>query len=228
MSDGQAVSSVRHSARAGASAEQVAQAPVAPAESSDPAKASAASMVAGMSAFLRASGQALAPAGGAVPAPEAASATNAMLTDQVVSAFLSHRADNSQHMTIRLDPPELGVIRLSIQADKDSVLRGVVHVDNPETFKQIQRETPQLIERLMEGGIQVKQIDVQMSTSGGGGQSSWQSQGAAGGWDQQGGGGGQAPSPQGAAGPVVESAPETSAPAVGAGVFSGHSVNLWL
>ena len=148
-----------------------------------------------------------------------------MLAEQVVSVVLSNRGDQSQQVTIRLDPPELGTIRLSLQADKDTI-RGVVRADNPETFKQLQRETPQLIERLSEGGIQVKQIDVQLSTNGGGTPSGWQSSGA-GGWQQFADGRGQ-PAAQASSGAVLESTGDSAAQPAGAGVFTGDSVNLWL
>lgn len=192
----------------------------------DPSTPAGVSVAAGVSEFVRASGQDQAAPAQAPTAPgQQAGEPRAMLADQVVSAVLSARGDQSQQLTIRLDPPELGSIRVSLHTEKD-VVRGVVHVDNPDTFKQIQREAPQLIERLVGGGIQVKQIDVQLNTNGGGTPGQWHSPNA-GGWNQYADGRGQS-GQGGLSGHALDAAADPTSQDQAAGVFTGDSVNLWL
>jgi hypothetical protein len=123
-----------------------------------------------------------APIDAGVRLPPGDPAPRALLEDQVVSAVLAGRSAGSQQVTIRLDPPELGSIRLSLRAEGGSI-RGVMHVDNPETLRQLQGETASLIERLTQGGLQVRQMDFHLAGSGSdGSQTQWQFDGAGGGW----------------------------------------------
>lgn len=214
-----------HATRASALSRHDVQAPGALA-SIDPSTPTGVSVAAGVSEFVRASGQdQAAPAQAPATPGQPGAQPRAMLADQVVSAVLSARGDQSQQLTIRLDPPELGSIRVSLHTEKD-VVRGVVHVDNPDTFKQIQREAPQLIERLVGGGIQVKQIDVQLNTNGGGTPGQWHSPNA-GGWNQYADGRGQS-GQGGLSGHVLDAAADPTSQDQAAGVFTGDSVNLWL
>jgi flagellar hook-length control protein FliK len=60
---------------------------------------------------------------------------------------------------VRLDPPELGGLRITLRASGDR-LRGVVEVDNPDTLRRVEREAGVLVQRLQEAGVQVRRLDV--------------------------------------------------------------------
>jgi flagellar hook-length control protein FliK len=82
--------------------------------------------------------------------------------DQVVAAVRFQATPAMREMTVQLTPSELGQVRIEIRTDADG-LRGMVQVDNARTLSELQREAPQLIERLEEAGIRVKDLEFQMN-----------------------------------------------------------------
>lgn len=106
--------------------------------------------------------QAPAMAPGAADGPSQASVTN-----QIAEAVRSGAVRTGQKLVIRLHPPELGQVRLALQAEGKDV-RAVLEVDSPRTLVQIQRETPALIQRLSEGGVQLRRLDVNLNDSSSG------------------------------------------------------------
>ena len=82
--------------------------------------------------------------------------------DQIAESLPDVGLRVGQQIVIRLNPPHLGRVRLTLQAEGREI-RGVVHVDNPRTFHDLQRETTQLASRLAEGGVQLRRLEVQLS-----------------------------------------------------------------
>ncbi len=78
--------------------------------------------------------------------------------DQV---FVQMRTMNSpgEQVVIRLDPPELGQVRITLEMDGEG-MRGVLRVENPETLRQLQRESEGLMNRLAASGVQVRRLQV--------------------------------------------------------------------
>ncbi len=74
-----------------------------------------------------------------------------------------------QQVTVQLDPPELGHVRLSLQSDGKDI-RGVVEVDNHRTLVEIQKEASSLMGRMADSGISVRRMDVVLNDPGQGGQ----------------------------------------------------------
>ncbi len=117
------------------------------------------------------------------PAPlSAAAATTAprstgetQVLDQVVTAIRYQATPETRSMTVRLDPPELGRVRIDIRSDAEGI-RGVVQVENTRTLAELQREAPQLLDRLQEAGIRVKDLEFQMNDPGRGDQQNGQGQ----------------------------------------------------
>lgn len=89
--------------------------------------------------------------------------------NQIAEAFRSSAARQGQRIVIRLNPPELGRVRVMLRAEGNEV-RGVLEADNPRTLSQLQRETPIIMNRLAEAGIQIKRMDLSLSDSGTGDQ----------------------------------------------------------
>jgi len=86
----------------------------------------------------------------------------------VVNQVAQHlRAGNlraGQQIVIRLNPPELGTVRLSLEAQgKD--LRGRLEVDNPRALSEFQRETATLLSRLADSGINLRRMEIVLNDS---------------------------------------------------------------
>jgi flagellar hook-length control protein FliK len=80
--------------------------------------------------------------------------------DQVFAQMRANLRGAGDSITIRLDPPELGQVRISLEMDADG-LRAQLRASNTQTLGDLQREAQTLINRLTEAGIQVRRIDVQ-------------------------------------------------------------------
>lgn len=84
---------------------------------------------------------------------------------QLTQALRAQGPQVGQQILVRLDPPELGQVRMILHED-GSALRGVVEVSNPRTCAELQQEMPALAQRLAESGIDVRRIEVVLSDQG--------------------------------------------------------------
>ena len=110
----------------------------------------------------------------------------ASTVNKITEAFRASAADNGRGVVIRLEPPELGKIRIALHIDGKDV-RGAVAVDDPKTLLRLQREAPMLLERLADAGIHIRRMDMSMSNREGGGDHAFgSSQWADGGAQQRG------------------------------------------
>ncbi|MBN1943981.1 MAG: flagellar hook-length control protein FliK [Phycisphaerae bacterium] len=104
----------------------------------------------------------------------------ANLTEQIATHIQTRRDDLGQEMVVRLDPPELGKVRIELRSEQGE-LTGVIRADNPRTLAELQREAPALLQRLSEAGVQIKTLEMHMgdtSQQGRGEQSFAQAQNA--------------------------------------------------
>ena len=85
--------------------------------------------------------------------------------NQIVEALRASAERGGQQVVIRLNPPELGKVSVTLNANGSEV-RGMLKVENPDTLSQLQREAPALLGRLAEMGIQLKQMDLSLSQQG--------------------------------------------------------------
>jgi flagellar hook-length control protein FliK len=102
-------------------------------------------------------------------APASASAEGAgevSPADQVFAQMRGNLRGAGDSMVIRLDPPELGQVRISLEMDAGG-LRAMIRTDNAQTLGDLQREAQTLINRLTEAGIQVRRVDVQPTEQSG-------------------------------------------------------------
>ena len=86
------------------------------------------------------------------------------LADQIAGPLSAQASRDGQQVVINLNPPELGRVRVTFRSEGQD-LRCVMEVDNAQTLGQIQHERAGLIQRLADGGIQVRQLDVGPSES---------------------------------------------------------------
>ena len=106
-------------------------------------------------------------AGQSAPARAPDPGGRASVTDQIAESIRSGAARPGREIVIRLHPPELGRVHLSLQAEGKEV-RAVLEVENSRTLSEIQRETPALIQRLAEGGVQLRRMDINLNEQGSG------------------------------------------------------------
>jgi flagellar hook-length control protein FliK len=125
---------------------------------------------------------------------------------------------------VRLDPPELGSVRLTLESQGNQV-RAVVETDNPRTLADLRTEAPALIQRLADSGIQVQSMDMVLTQQGSyhsQSQNPWQQQGWAQGqqqdlWQQQAG-----------AGYADTRGLDGRGELVGASTVADNAINIWI
>jgi flagellar hook-length control protein FliK len=103
-----------------------------------------------------------APATGQTAAESALQAVETPVADQIVQSLRGASLRVDHQLVVRLSPPDLGDVRVTLRTSGDQV-RGVVEVSNPETFKRLEREAPALVSRLQDSGIQVQRLDVTLA-----------------------------------------------------------------
>jgi len=94
-------------------------------------------------------------------APAADRAPQETMVSQVAEQIQANTDRLNQQIEIRLRPPELGTVRLTLQAEGSSV-RGELKVSNPDTAAQLEVEAPNLFRRLADGGIQMRRLDISL------------------------------------------------------------------
>jgi flagellar hook-length control protein FliK len=100
--------------------------------------------------------------------PAASQGVDASLAGQIALAVASVGPGGLGHqMVIQLTPPELGRVRLTLESRGDQI-RGVLRVDDPATLSQLRAESPALLHRLSESGLDVRQMDIVPSHQGSG------------------------------------------------------------
>jgi len=85
--------------------------------------------------------------------------------DQIVETIRLRDVRAGEQIVVRLNPPELGRVRLTLRAEGQE-LRGLLEVDNSRTLMELQREAPALADRLAEGGVELRRLDIQLSDQG--------------------------------------------------------------
>ena len=170
----------------------------------------------------------------ATPAPPAPPTDEPTVVGQLTETLRNQEAQAGQEIVVRLHPPELGSVRMTLHTEGDHV-RGVVVVDSARTYAELHQEMPGLVQRLADSGVDLRRLDIVLneradrSDDGGssamaGGEQGRQGQGT----DEQ----------HGEAGPEAGSAtqvaddpqqePLAAVPTDGAGPVGAGSINVWI
>lgn len=88
---------------------------------------------------------------------------SAEMIEQITKHIQSNRSNLGEQMTVRLDPPELGQIKIQITGKANEGLRAVIHVEHSRTLTELNREAPALIQKLSDAGIQIKDLEFRMT-----------------------------------------------------------------
>jgi flagellar hook-length control protein FliK len=88
---------------------------------------------------------------------------------QVAESIRATGGQSGRQVTVHLNPPELGRVRIVLESEGDAV-RGTVRVDVPETLTKLQHEAGPLMQRLQADGIDLRRLDVTLNQEQAGGQ----------------------------------------------------------
>lgn len=90
------------------------------------------------------------------------------VVDQIAESVQATVGRGGRQIVVQLQPPRLGRVRLTLEVDGPQQVRGVLQVDNARTLLELQREAPGLVDRLADGGINLRRLDMQLTDSTGG------------------------------------------------------------
>jgi hypothetical protein len=79
--------------------------------------------------------------------------------EQIQESIHSSFRSGSQHIVIRLNPPELGKVSIKFAEQGDDI-NGLLQVDRPQTRDQIQQVLPEIMQNLADLGIAIKKLEV--------------------------------------------------------------------
>jgi len=91
--------------------------------------------------------------------------TSESVSDQIAAQLRVDPGTASQRVVVRLDPPELGRVSVTLE-ETDGQLQGELRFSDPEAMAQARLETPALIRQLAEGGVRVRQLDISLEADG--------------------------------------------------------------
>ncbi|MBM4017749.1 MAG: hypothetical protein FJ288_05380 [Planctomycetes bacterium] len=83
----------------------------------------------------------------------------APVADQVAAAIRASGLRSQPQVVVRLSPPELGKVRVTLRASGAGV-RAVMEADNPETVRRLEQEGAALASRLEDAGVPLRRLDV--------------------------------------------------------------------
>lgn len=88
---------------------------------------------------------------------------SAAVTRQIQESFSTAVRQGDQQITIRLNPPELGSVQVSIK-EQGNQITGLLEVSEMQTRAEIQQTLPQIVRNLQDMGINVKRLDVTLTS----------------------------------------------------------------
>lgn len=89
------------------------------------------------------------------------SGTSASISQQILESIQKspYQEAGRQQITVHLNPPELGRVCIQFQEHQDKII-GILKVDKAQTKQEIEQLLPQLARDLQDCGIQIKRLDV--------------------------------------------------------------------
>jgi len=84
---------------------------------------------------------------------------SASVSEQIQESLRASLARPDQHITIRLNPPELGTVLIKFH-EQDSQITGVLEVNKSQTRAEIQQALPEIVRNLQELGVNIRRLEV--------------------------------------------------------------------
>ncbi|NLX18687.1 MAG: flagellar hook-length control protein FliK [Desulfobulbus sp.] len=85
------------------------------------------------------------------------------VVDQMIAHFTVNHRLESHEVVLRLNPQELGKVRMTITVEQDNVKAHIL-TQNPQTQEMIDRHLPRLRDALEEHGLHLHQVEVTVAT----------------------------------------------------------------
>jgi flagellar hook-length control protein FliK len=98
-------------------------------------------------------------------APQDPQSTTGSVGDQIAAQLRADPGTASQRIVIRLDPPELGRVSVTLR-ETDGHVAGELKFSDPDALAQARLETPALIRQLADGGVRIRQLDMSLESDG--------------------------------------------------------------
>ena len=100
----------------------------------------------------------------AVGAASHAAQAQAPAVSQLVAAVKAERVGNGNTIEVRLDPPEMGRVRIDFSLETADAVKAVVTVERGETLEHLRRNVNDLMDQLKQAGF--SSIDLEFSDQG--------------------------------------------------------------
>ena len=88
---------------------------------------------------------------------------SASVSEQIQESLRASLARPDQHITIRLNPPELGTVLIKFR-EQDSQITGILEVSKAQTRAEIQQALPEIVRSLQELGVNIRRLEVVLTT----------------------------------------------------------------
>ncbi|MDH4238597.1 MAG: flagellar hook-length control protein FliK [Phycisphaerae bacterium] len=102
-----------------------------------------------------------------LPGQASPSDVSASITKQIMESIYSPSSQQSetQQITIRLNPPELGKVFIKFE-EQENQITGLLEVSKAQTRYEVEQTLPHIIQNLADCGIQVKRLEVALTDQG--------------------------------------------------------------
>jgi flagellar hook-length control protein FliK len=99
-----------------------------------------------------------------LPAQASPSDVSASITKQIMESIHSPSSQQSetQQITIRLNPPELGKVFIKFE-EQENQITGLLEVSKAQTRYEVEQALPHIIQNLADSGIQVRRLEVTLT-----------------------------------------------------------------
>ncbi|MDH3346561.1 MAG: flagellar hook-length control protein FliK [Desulfobulbaceae bacterium] len=84
------------------------------------------------------------------------------IINQVAARITTNKSNNSSQLTLRLQPEELGELKLEIRMERDSIKAHII-AQNPHVQDILERNLPRLREALEQNGLHLEHIEVSVA-----------------------------------------------------------------